>query len=78
MSPLAADRPRDCTFRAALRSGVWSVTKDGAFYGDYLSRAEALRGACAGARAIEALGGTARVLAAPGDTLVPHHPSTRS
>jgi hypothetical protein len=77
VSPLAADRARDCTFRAALRSGVWSVTKDHAFYGDYLSRAEALRGACSGARTVEALGGKARVLAAPGETLVPHqHPKS--
>ncbi|MCR5879136.1 hypothetical protein [Phenylobacterium sp. J367] len=65
-------RPRDCTFRAILRSGVWSVTRDHVFYGDFLTRAEALRQACAAAIAVEALGGTARVLAPPGETLVPH------
>lgn len=65
-------RARDCTFRASLRSGVWSVTRDHVFYGDFLSRAEALRQACAAAVAVEALGGTARVLAPPGETLVPH------
>ena len=54
-----------------LRSGVWSVTRDHAFYGDFLSRAEALGQACAAARAVEALGGTARVLAA-GGTVIPH------
>lgn len=73
MSPLAADRPGDCTFRVSVRSGVWSVTRDHVFYGDYLSRTEALRGACSAACSAEALGGTARVLAPPGDTLIPHH-----
>lgn len=71
MNPL--ERSRDCTFRAAVRSGVWLVTKNDAFYGDYLSRNQALRSACLGARAVEALGGTARVLAPPGETLVPHN-----
>ena len=75
MTLLSFDRPGDYTFRAAQRSGVWGVTKNNAFYGDYLSRAEALRGACAGARTAEALGGSARVIAEPGETLIPHqHP----
>lgn len=73
MNPAAADPARDCTFRARLRSGVWSVTKNEHFYGDYLSRAEAVRGACFAARAVEALGGSARVLLGPDGSLVPHH-----
>ena len=67
-----------CTFRAMQRSGVWSVTRDHAFYGDFLSRAEALRQACSAARAFEALGGASRVFGPPGETLIPHHPPSRS
>jgi hypothetical protein len=72
MNLLAAYGPRDCTFRAAVRLGVWSVTKNDAFYGEYLSRAEALRGACSAARTAEALGARVRVLAPPRDTVIPH------
>jgi hypothetical protein len=64
---------RSCTFRAALRSGVWTVTRDEVFYGDFLTRAEAVRQACLAARAFEARGGEARVLAPPGETPIPHH-----
>ncbi len=62
-----------CTFRVALRSGVWSVTRNHTFYGDYLSRSEALRGACSAARAVEARDGAARVVAGRDETLVAHH-----
>lgn len=51
------------TFHATLRSGVWSVTKDHVFYGDYFSRGQAIASACYGARAVEAIGGEACVLA---------------
>ena len=64
---------KTCTLRATLRSGVWSVTRDDVFYGDFLSRAEAVRQACLATRAFEARGGVARVFAAPGETLIPHH-----
>lgn len=50
------------TFTAAERQGVWSVTRDGVFYGDYHSRDQAVASAQAGARAIEDRGGTARVV----------------
>lgn len=60
------------TFRAALRGSVWTVTKSNDFYGDYLSREQAIRSACNGARAVEATGGAARVLAEPGDQLIAH------
>jgi hypothetical protein len=68
-------RNRDTTFRAEYKFGVWSVTKNHVFYGDYLERAEAIRGACYGARAVEATGGRARVLLLPGDLLIPHYDS---
>jgi hypothetical protein len=48
------------------------VTKNNVFYGDYLSRAQAIRSACYGARAVEATGGEARVLVLPGDELIAH------
>lgn len=63
---------RHCTFRASLHFGVWSVTKDGVFYGDYLTRSQAIHSACFGARAVEAVGGSARVLAAPKDEVIAH------
>jgi hypothetical protein len=61
-----------CTFTAAERQGVWAVTRDGVFYGDYLSREQAIASAQAGARAIEARGGAARVVVRSGDQRVPH------
>ena len=61
-----------CTFRAHQRSGVWSVTKDEAFYGDYLTRDQALQSARAGARAVECRGGAARVLIGSAGQVVPH------
>lgn len=67
-----ADRtPRPgVTFRATLRAGIWSVTKNNVFYGDYFSRDQAIASACYGARAVEAIGGEARVLA--GGELIAH------
>jgi hypothetical protein len=68
----AARSGRACTFRAVKSAGVWQVTRDGAFYGDFLTREQALRCACDAARNFEASGGTARVLGPPGETLVSH------
>lgn len=75
MRPTAPGGNRDTTFRAALTFGVWTVTKNNAFYGDYLDRDQAIRSACYGARAVEAAGGRARVLLLPGDLLIPHYDS---
>jgi hypothetical protein len=71
VSPPALQRAGS-TFRVELRSGVWTVTRDQVFYGDYFSREQAVQSACSGARAVEARGGTARVLAPPGETPLPH------
>lgn len=73
MKVLKRAAPRICTFRAGLRGGVWQVTRDYVFHGEYASREEAVEGACNAARSLEAAGGAARVLATPGDTLIPHH-----
>ena len=72
MKALKRPPARICTFRAGLRGGVWEVTRDYVFYGDYLTRQEAAEGACIAARTVEATGCSARVLATPGDTLIPH------
>ena len=65
-------RGHHCIFRAEERGGVWAVTNNDAFYGDYLTRAQAIDGACSGARDIEAFGGSAEVIAGPGDDIIRH------
>jgi hypothetical protein len=61
-----------CTFRATQRSGVWQVTRDNVFYGEYLTRQEAVASACSAARSYEARGGMSRVLCCPNETTIPH------
>lgn len=46
-------------FELRRRSGIWQVTKDGRFYGDFLSEMEALDSAQAAVRSIVAGGGFA-------------------
>jgi hypothetical protein len=60
-------------FRVRLCSTVWTVTCNDAFYGDYLTRAEALAGACAAACAVDGLGGAARVIVEPGGKVIAYH-----
>lgn len=72
-TPFAPADGRTATFRLAQRIGVWQVTRDHSFWGDYLSRRAAQAGACEAARSFEAGGGSARVLLLPGETLIPHH-----
>jgi hypothetical protein len=64
---------RSCTFRTRQNKGVWQVSRDGLFYGDYESQAQALAAACFGARAMEARGAPARVLNGRDEEVVPHH-----
>lgn len=73
MNPIGSAIAGTCTFRAKQSAGVWSVTKNGVFYGDHLTRAQALQSACSAARRVEILGGRALVLASPGDVVVAHH-----
>jgi hypothetical protein len=77
MNLISRSPTRQSTFRTGQRAGVWFVTRDGVFYGDYLSLAQATEAACFGARTVEAQGGTAKVLAGPGDVVVPHHDTRR-
>lgn len=48
-------------FRIAAKSGVWTVTRNGRFYGDYLKEEHALESARCAAAAILAGGGVAAV-----------------
>ena len=72
MSPAKRATAPVRTFRASLRGGVWEVTRDYVFCGDYLTREEAIDGACKAARSVEASGGSARVMATPSDTVIAH------
>jgi len=74
-SLILRDAGRSCTFRLRRRAGVWEVTRDHLFHGDYLTRGEALRSACSAALSFEAAGGTASVVATPGDTPIAHRPA---
>lgn len=76
VSLIARSGAKSCTFRTGQHSGVWFVTKDHAFYGDYLSRAQALAAARAGAEAMEAQGATAQVFEAPDDAPAGHRRRT--
>lgn len=65
--------PQSSVFRVSRRSGVWSVTRDHAFYGDYLTRGDAVAAASAAACAVETLGGQAQVQSAPSGEVIRHH-----
>ncbi|WP_374469017.1 hypothetical protein [Phenylobacterium sp.] len=69
---LLRDQHRTCVFRVRSRGGVWEVTRDHVFHGDYLTRGAALASACSAARSFEAAGGTPRVLLTPQDRLIDH------
>jgi hypothetical protein len=62
-----------CTFKVSDRDGRWQVSRDAVFWGDFLSRGDAVRAACFGARAEEQRGRTSRVIAPPNDELMPHY-----
>jgi hypothetical protein len=61
------------TFRVTLRTGVWNVSRDGVFFGDYMTRGNAIRAAYAGARIEEGRGRLAQVFEPPGAVALPHH-----
>jgi hypothetical protein len=50
------------TFRITPKSGIWRVTSDDLFFGDYRARQWALIGAQEGALAIRSSGRAARIL----------------
>jgi hypothetical protein len=69
----AAPRRIGCTFRIRQKSKIWEVSRDEVLYGDFLTRGEAVRAACFGARTQDSHGRPAQVVASPGDELIPHN-----
>jgi len=74
MLPLESAPPSG-VFRVTLRTGIWNVSRNDVFYGDYHTRGNAVRAAYAAARAEEGRGRTAQVFAPPGTVALPHHES---
>lgn len=69
-----ARAPRSATiFRTASDRGIWRVTRDGHVFAAYWSEGDARRGACLGARRLEAEGGAASVLTPDGETALRHN-----
>lgn len=71
--PASAERPMEARpppadaviIHSARAHGVWRVTQDGAFVGDYLAEAPARAAAAYAAREVERLGGRAELLFGP-------------
>jgi hypothetical protein len=63
IDPVSGPQARAVTlFGVKLRGGVWQVTRDGRFYGHYMTDQPAFDAAEAAARAVVASGGSADVL----------------
>lgn len=60
MSPASAQRS---TFCLALHHGIWRVTLDGAFFGDYRSKQNALDGLYDATVALQKTGGVVSIVA---------------
>ena len=65
-------RVRFCTFTVAECGEIWSVTRDGAFYGDYNVQAQAIASAQLGAQTVEQRGGAACVILQPNSRVIAH------
>ncbi len=61
----STDLAEAVTIHSARLHGVWHVTRNGAFVGDYLSEGPALAAAAAAAREVERGGGRAEILLGP-------------
>ena len=72
VDPIVPPTAAISTFRVSARAGVWNVSFGKAFFGDFLTRSDAVQAACVAARNVEARGGEARVVAPPRDALIPH------
>ena len=62
-----------CTFSVADAGAGWQVRREAELVGNFHSRGDAVRAACCNARAEERRGQRARVVAAPGEQLMPHY-----
>jgi len=60
-------------FRVTLGSGVWHVKRNDTFFGDYLTRGNAVRAACAAACMQEERGRAVQVFEPPATVALPHH-----
>ena len=58
----ASPSPAPTLFEVARRGGIWEVTKDGRFYGHYLSQQPAFGAVDGAAHAVVASGGSADIL----------------
>ena len=65
--------PIRSTFKVAPHGETWRVLLNGLVYGDFETRGDAVRGACMGARAADAKGFKAEVVAGPGNGPFPHY-----
>jgi hypothetical protein len=61
-----------CTFRVWEQDG-WRVSRDSRPYGEFLTRGDAVRAACFGARTADGQGIRGEVFTFPGFQRVPHH-----
>lgn len=61
-SPVGRERSAEIVFLIAANAGVWTVTKDGVFYGDYLKEEHAEASAQCAVAAILGKGGRAKAL----------------
>lgn len=57
----SGQRPSTHLFRVSSHAGIWCVIRDGAFFGDYRSKADAIDAAQAAARKEEAFGHAVQV-----------------
>ena len=65
-------RGEPCTFRIVLLHGVWRVSRNQAFYGDFLNRGTAVRAACQQARTEEGQGRSVQVFEPPSPVPLVH------
>lgn len=69
------NQTEESTFRVSEVHGVWRVSRGQSLYGDFLTRGDAVRAACFGARAANKRGAMSRVVAAPEDHRIdPYEP----
>ena len=61
-TPAPSQAPHPVMIRVARRSGVWHVTKDGVFLGDYIAEDPALNAANGAADVVEKRGGAAEIV----------------
>lgn len=61
--------PLSSLFELTLRHRIWRVTLDGAFFGDYRSKDEAMDGVADARRALDAAGRSVKVVVAANESL---------